>query len=101
MTVSKSDVNDAIVYGLSNTRTGAPIIDEDAFTIRYGENRGRDLLSRVGELLDDAMKIDVDWNSCTLVEGGRYVKGLMKERHPYLSDEALGLIGGYFNYRWR
>ena len=47
------------------------------------------------------MKVDVDWTGRTLIEGGQFVKSVMADAHPELSEQALASIGHYYTYLMR
>lgn len=53
---------------------------------------------RVGTILTEAIKINVDWTGLTLSEGGQAVMAIMAERHPELSAEAVNALGRYYTY---
>ena len=100
MPVSDQALDEAVVWSLTHTKTGAPEVDEPLFFEHYGD-QAQNLLAALDSLLQETMAIQVDWNGKSLVEGGTFVKSVLRDRHPWLSDTALGLLGGYFTFRWR
>lgn len=74
--------------------------NQDEFDQIFGD-RADQILTRVRELLAEAMKIDVDWTGLSLSQGGDFIKGAMAKRHPELSPEALAAIRRYYTYLMR
>jgi hypothetical protein len=56
---------------------------------------------RVHALLGEAMNIEPDWNRMTLNEAADYVEGVMRERHPGLTLQALEAIGNFYTFQMR
>lgn len=52
----------------------------------------------VRAMLDETMRIRVEWGQKSLSEIGDEVRDVMRERHPELSDAALLRLGDYFTY---
>jgi len=100
-TITDAEVSNAVVVALTNTDTGAPIVSSQKFEDHYGPDTASELLPRVVALLHEAMSIEVDWRGKSLDAGRIEVIAKMHTGHPYLSETALGLIGGYFSFRWR
>lgn len=99
---SHDEINEAIVWSLANgSLKGAPIISRDNMIEHYGAEQTDTLLSEITPLLQELMRIPVDWNKQSWQEAGDHVRDTMKDRHPYLSDEAAGRLPGYFMYQTR
>ncbi len=97
---SYEEVNEAIVWSLTNgTPRGAPIISKENMVEHYGPEQTDALLAEIKPLLQELMKIPVDWEKQTWQEAGDYVRDTMKDRHPYLSDDAAGRLRGYFMFQ--
>ena len=47
------------------------------------------------------MQLEPDWNRLTLHQAGDYVKAVMHQRHPELSDKALTAISNSYTYSMR
>lgn len=52
----------------------------------------------VRAMLDETMRIQVEWGEKSLAEIGGEVRDTMRERHPDLSDAALHRLGNDFTY---
>ena len=94
--LADDEVNDGICVYLRHY----PGKNDDEFNQVFG-SRSDLILTRVRELLAEAMKVEVDWTGLTLSEGGDVVKGVMAERHPQLSPEALAALRRYYTYLMR
>ncbi|AKC37574.1 Uncharacterised protein [Mycolicibacterium phlei] len=88
------DASDAIVVYLRRY----PGKNDEEFQARFGTDRATAALERVRVVLDEAIKIEPDWNRMSLNDAGDYVEAVMHERHPELSPKALEAIGNYFTY---
>lgn len=99
---SHDEINEAIVWPLTNgSPRGARIISRDNMIDRYGVEQTDALLSEIRPLLQELMGIPGDWSEQSWQEAGDYVRDTIKDRHPYLSDEAAGRLRGYFMYQTR
>lgn len=52
----------------------------------------------VRAMLDETIRIQVEWGEKSLGEIGDEVRDVMRQRHPDLSDAALHRVGNYFTY---
>lgn len=91
------DISRAIVLYLRNY----PGKNDEAFDSYFGPALAPNAKAQVRSMLDEAMKIDVDWTDRSLIEGGEFVKSVMADRHPELSQQALASIGHYYTYLMR
>ena len=91
------DINHAITVFLKRY----PGKNHDEFDQTFGPDVAPKALESVRAILNEAMKVDVNWDGLTLNEGGAYVKSVMSERHPELSEQALASIGHYYTYLMR
>lgn len=85
------DISEAIVVFLKNY----PGKNEDEFEERYGATGARDA---VRAILDETVKIQMDWTGKSLNDIGDEVERVMHERHPELSPAALDSLANYFTY---
>ncbi|MBB4855600.1 hypothetical protein HNP40_003007 [Mycobacteroides chelonae] len=94
MSSTDIDASDAIVVYLRRY----PGKNDEEFQAHFGSGSATAALERVRVILDEAIKIEPDWNRMSLNDAGDYVEAVMHERHPDLSREALVAIGNYFTY---
>lgn len=93
---SSFDLSEAIALYLKRY----PGRNEEEFNSYYGSASGN-VRERVRSILNEAMKVEPDWNRLTLNEAGDYVESVMHERHPELTPKALEAIGNYYTYLMR
>jgi hypothetical protein len=91
------DISQAIVLYLKNY----PGKNDEAFDSSFGPELAPVVRTKVRSILDEAMKVDVDWNGKSLIEGGEFVKSVMADKHHELSPQALASIGHYYTYLMR
>lgn len=91
------DISQAIILYLKNY----PGKNDDEFDAFYGPELASVARANVRLLLDQAMRVEVDWTGLTLIEGGNVVKSVMRAEHSELSEEALASIGHYYTYMMR
>lgn len=94
MSSTDVDASDAIVVYLRRY----PGKNDDEFQAHFGAEATPTALEQVRLILDEAIKIQPDWNRMSLNDAGDYVEAVMHERHPELSRQALEAIGNYFTY---
>jgi triphosphoribosyl-dephospho-CoA synthetase len=75
--------------------------NDDEFISHYGPEVAAAAKEAVRALLEEAMKLQPDWNRLSLNEAGDYVESAMRDRHPELSTKALECIGNYYTYLMR
>lgn len=85
------DLSEAIVVYLAHY----PGKNEEEFLARFGTGPAH---YAVREILDETMRIRIDWGEKPLVEIGDEVERVMHERHPELSAAALHKLRNYFTY---
>lgn len=85
------DLSETIVVFLKNY----PGKNEEEFDERYDSTGARDA---VGAILDETMKIQMDWTDKSLNDIGDEVERVMHQRHPALSAAALDSLANYFTY---
>ncbi len=90
------DVNEAIVLYLRRY----PGSNRTEFESHFG-SRAAIANDKVHELLNEAMRLEPDWNSMTLNEAGDFVEAAMHERHPSLTPQALESIGNFYTFQMR
>lgn len=94
VTGDEIDINEALTLYLQRY----PSRNDAEFALRFGPTVADVAKARVRVILDEAIRINPDWNSLSLKEAGDYVGAVMQERHPELSGESLECIGNYFTY---
>lgn len=57
-----------------------------------------ELLSKVKEVVDGALSVEIDWSTHTLTQAGDEVKRVMAARYPGLNDKALDKLAWIFMY---
>jgi hypothetical protein len=72
MAIDKSEIDEAVIISMSKPPNGYPLIANHRLEDKHGKERGAQLNDEVGALLREIMKIDVDWKSMSLFEGGDY-----------------------------
>lgn len=85
------DLSEAIVLRLKRY----PSKNEEEYRSRVDSEAMRDA---VRSILDETMRIHIDWGDKSLAEIGDEVVSVMRERRPELSDAALHKLGNYFTY---
>lgn len=91
MTNQVDDLSEAIALFLKHY----PGRNDEEFQARVTAQDRRDAVRAV---LDETMRVQVEWGRKSLAEIGDEVRDVMRERHPELSDEALHQLGNYFTY---
>ncbi|MEW2481740.1 hypothetical protein AB0876_19315 [Mycobacterium sp. NPDC049093] len=100
--ISHDEINEAIVWALTNgSPKGAPIVSKENMANHYGPERADALLGEIRPLLEELMGVTVHWRTQSWQEAGDYARDTMRDRHPYLSDEAARRLRGYFLYQTR
>ncbi|MCA4727113.1 hypothetical protein [Mycolicibacterium fortuitum] len=94
MTGDEFDINAAITLSLKHY----PGRNDAEFASHFGPALADAAKARVRAILDEAIRINPDWNLLSLKEASDYVGSVMQERHPELSQESLKCIGNYFTY---
>lgn len=74
--------------------------NDEEFNAAYG-SASQSALTRVKEILREAMQIEPDWNRMSLNEAGDYVESVIHDRHPDLAPTALEAIGNYYTFLMR
>lgn len=85
------DLSEAILLYLKNY----PGKNEEEFLSRVDTEAARDA---VRAILDETMRIQIVWEGKSLIDIGRDVETVMRERHPQLSTAALEDLGNFFTY---
>jgi hypothetical protein len=91
------DISQAIILYLGRY----PMKNDEAFTSFYGPALAPAARAKVRSILDEAIKVDVDWTDRSLLEGSIFVRSVVAHRHPELSEQALKSIGNYYSYLMR
>lgn len=94
MTGDEIDINEALTLCLKHY----PGRNDAEFVSYFGPTVADKAKARVRVMLDEAIRINPDWNSLSLKEVGDYVQSVMQDRHPELSADSLECIGNYFTY---
>lgn len=93
---SNFDLSEAVVLYLKRY----PGENMDEFNSYCGRTNASGI-DKVRLILNEAMRIDPDWNRRSLNEAGDYVESVMHQRHPELTAKALEAIGNYDTYQMR
>lgn len=88
------DLSEAIVLFLQNQ----PSRNEEGFEARFGTGAAREAVQAI---LDETVRIPIDWAGTSLVDIGAEIRTVMRERHPELSEAALGKLANYVTYLLR
>ncbi|CAN7659141.1 hypothetical protein [Mycolicibacterium frederiksbergense] len=75
--------------------------NENEFDSFYGDADAPKAKGVVRSILDEAMKLQPDWERMSLNEAGDFIEAEMSKRHPELSAKALQCIGNYYTYLMR
>ncbi|HWV50214.1 MAG TPA: hypothetical protein VN035_12235 [Microbacterium sp.] len=84
-------ISDRIVVFLKNY----PGRNDDEFRTLVESQAARD---EVRAILDETMRIQMDWTGKSLDDIGDEVERVMHARHPDLTDAALDSLANYFTY---
>lgn len=90
------DLNEAVVLYLSRY----PASNRAEFDSRFGPAAAA-VMEWVRSVLNEAMRVEPDWDRMTLNDAGEYVEAVMRERHPSLTPQALEAIGNYYTFQTR
>lgn len=85
------DISEAILVKLKHH----PGSNEAEFQSRYPAEAAQ---AAVRAILDETMRIQLEWDAKTLAGIGDEVSWVMGERHPELSADALDELANYFTY---
>lgn len=88
------DLSEAVVVFLRHY----PGRNDDEFDTRFPAESVRDA---VRALIDETMRIRIEWGEKSLIEIGDEVEEVLAERHPELSDPARRKLRNYFTYQVR
>ncbi len=91
MTDPVDDLSGAIVLWLEHY----PGRNDAEFQARVTSPALRD---EVRAMLDETMRIRIEWGQKSLAEIGDEVRDVMRRRHPELSVAAVHRLGNYFTY---
>ncbi len=72
-----------------------PGSNRDEFELKYPTKS--DFLA-VKTILDETMRISIDWDSMSLSEIGEAVAIKIRESHPELNEEAIAHLRNYYTY---
>lgn len=95
------ELNAAIVAYLQWRTSGVPKRDAEAARAVAAKGDPEVLLARVGGLVRECGRIEVDWSTHDLAEGAALARAQMASRYPELDDEALDALSWDFSYGWK
>lgn len=78
-----------------------PRRDEEAARSKATRSHPDELVARVRFLVEESVDVPVDWQRTSLGDAGRYVAGVMGQRHPDLDQIALDALAWNFAFTWR
>jgi hypothetical protein len=67
----------------------------------FGVKIAFELQPKVNAVFNELMSLIPDWSKHTLVSGTEWAIGIMRERHPELSQETLKALGWAFSFWWK
>lgn len=95
-----AQLSDAIEWAFANGRpSGAPVISRENMIAHYGEKETARLLDEMQPTLREVMEIPIDWNDFSWDGAGDHIMDTLRNRHPELSEAALGSLRGYFMFQ--
>ncbi len=89
--MNSTDINTALVAAIKDSPV--PSIDADQVTKIFGATEGEALITKISELVREAVAMPIEWGDMTLAEGVNDILQRFHAIHPELSDEALHQIG--------
>jgi hypothetical protein len=95
------ELNAAIVAYLQWRTSGVPKRDAEAARAVAAKGDPEVLLARVGGLVRECGRVEVDWSTHDLAEGAALARVQMASRYPELDDEALDALSWDFSYGWK
>ncbi|MCE5290884.1 MAG: hypothetical protein LLG14_16825 [Nocardiaceae bacterium] len=96
MSSAAIDVNDAITLHLKQY----PGTNDPEFNAHFGVDAEK-ARQVVRTILDEAMRLQPDWDAMSLNDAGDFVEAEMYRLHPELSPAALKCLGNYHTYLMR
>ncbi|GAB4963311.1 MULTISPECIES: hypothetical protein [Mycobacterium] len=87
-------------FATGNSAYG-PGFDSREVIARYGEEDGGALIEKIQSLMQEAMRMDVDWTKYDLAGSQANVASRLRENHPELTPEATEWFGRYFSFQNR
>ena len=96
-----NDISRAISSYLGFGSSPFPRQDRSRIVEEFGAEKASELERGVIAILNEANKIDVDWEGSSLSSAGSFIRFAMKNRYSALSDEALDAIVWQFTYSWK
>ncbi|WP_082960374.1 MULTISPECIES: hypothetical protein [unclassified Mycobacterium] len=92
-------LNEPIVIAIKDS--AVPRIDKQKLVERYGAGLGETLASEIATIIQEAVKMPIEWGGMTLEEGMNDIMKRFARFHPELSKEALHEIGRCVAWNWR
>jgi hypothetical protein len=88
----------AVVLFLGFGSSSFPKRDSDRLVKDFGSTEGTAMDTRVRALIDESDRIEFDWSKHSLGSAADEAGRILHERHPELSDEAIGALGWRFGF---
>ena len=98
--MSHEELEAALVAYIGRGRSPFPTLSSEAVLTRFG-SAGSGLLEQVEALVEESLRIPIDWNVTTLGDAGRHVARVLHERHPELGHDARDALAWNFTYAMR
>lgn len=94
--------SDAVEFAFTTGNTAyGPGFNSREVVARYGEEYGGALIEQIQSLMQEAMRMDIDWTKYDLAGSQAYVASKLRENHPELTPEAAECFGRYFTFQMR
>jgi hypothetical protein len=94
--------SDAVEWAFTTGNSAyGPGFDSSAVITRYGEEDGVALIEKIQSLMEEAMRMEVDWTKYDLAGSQAYVARRLQENHPELTAQAAEWFGRYFSFQNR
>lgn len=92
-------LNEAIVIAIKDS--AVPRIDKQKLVEMYGAGSAETLAPEIARLIQEAVRMPIEWGSMTLEVGVNDIMKRFAKIHPDLSTEALHEIGRCVGWNWR
>ena len=95
------DLSRAIALYLGWGVEKAPSPDLRRLQDEFGSAQGRLLGQRVEAIVREVAALSVDWSTESLEAARERVAGIIRDRHPELTEEAVVALLWHFSWTWR
>jgi hypothetical protein len=95
------DLSRAIALYLGWGVASVPSADIGRLRDEFGADRADSLGQRVEAVVREVDALPTDWSSESLEAAGERVGGIIRDRHPELTDEAVKALVWHFTWTWQ